>query len=335
MVGQALDGALAARFPEGQDPLANIALDSASMSGLLVPFEGTAHLRQGRIAYAGLAGIIIGFAALVPSRRRDVWPWALIAAVGLLLSLGPHLRLDDTEVGSFTLPMAWLIDAIPSLLAYRMPIRFLALVFLGLGALVALLLHQMRIEGLGLRWRSLLVALLLIDGLWFTGAMIDETRATAEVPDGYEELSGRGAVMDLWGHDRNLLRYSGLSAFYQVHHGQPAMTDFTQAVNAQSVLSRRFGLALVQQDVEEVNEIVSLLQALGVTDIAFHPDSFQDRDQTRIRGSLNSISENQVTAIRSEVTNRVEVFYLPEPNANIDRDQARRTILEWIERESR
>lgn len=334
MVGQALDGALAARFPEGQDPLSNIALDSASLSGLLVPFGGTAHLRQGRIAYAGLAAIILGCAALVPGKRRDLTPWAALAAAGLVLSLGPYLRIDDTEVGSMPLPLAWMIDLIPSMLAYRMPIRFLALTFLGLGVLVALLLKRLRSEGLGIGWQGAILTVLVLDGLAFTGLALDETTATAEVPEGYSEVSGSGAVLDLWGHDRDLLRYAGLSAFYQIEHGQPSVTDFTQANNAQSVLSRRLGLALVQKDELVAAEVISVLKGLGVTDIAFHPGSFQDRDQARVRGGLNSICDSHIQARSTDDSDRVEVFYLPDDLAALSGPEAEARLVQWLEEAS-
>jgi hypothetical protein len=325
-----LDTALSDRFPQGEDPLSNVAQDSVSLSGLLVPFPAVAHLRQFRIFYLGLAPLILGLAALSASSWRDTLPWSSLAMVGLLLALGPTLRLTDADPGQLSMPYAWIHQWIPGILAYRMPARFLALVFLGLGGLVALLLSQLRRDGLTLGFRGLLVSLVVVDGLVFTGAALDETLTPAEVPRGYEALSGEGAVLDFHGFDRDLLRYSGRSAYYQVFHGMPVLCDFTQTGDAQAVISRILGIALVEGRDEESREVFSVLWALGVRDLAFHSRTFRDGDGEVIRKRLMRLARSE-RAIPDTGSDPVEIFHIPTDKEGLSLTEARRRLQAWKE----
>jgi hypothetical protein len=328
MVGAALDGAIAARFPEGQDPLRNVALDSLSLTGLLVPVPGTAHLRQGRIGSVGLVPLCFGLLALAVRSPRKVLPWLILSAVGVTLALGPYLRLDDRSFGTLRLPYAGLYAISRSVLAYRMPARFLALSFVGLAALVALFLDRLRRDGLRPRWTALLLGLLLADGLLFTGFATDTTRAPATVPSAYASLSGKGALLDLWGYDRDLLRFAGLSAFYQTHHGQPCMTDFTRAGDAQTVTNRRLSLALADGREAEAQQILGVLARLGVTDLALHTSGFRDSDLSRMKATLSRLTK---TAAASAPTEDDPVILYHIPPANLDIDGAWAEIQAWAE----
>jgi len=325
----ALDAAVGARVG-AEDPLSVVALDSVSLSGILVPYPETAHLRQGRIHYIGAVALVLGLGALTARKPRETLPWLSVFALGGVLALGPTLRLDDAHAGTGSLLYAWLYELSPAILAYRMPARFMALAFLGLAALSALFLDQLAREGLSRRWRLGFLGLLLIDGLVLTGTLGDETSAPAEVPSGYAGLSGEGAVLDLWGRDRDMLKYAGLSAFYQAHHGQPAMTDFTRTGSAQDVLSHRLSLALVEMRSAEVGDVLSVLDALGVSDIALHSASFHEADAARIRDGLEARCEAITGDTDVDDTDPVEIFRVPS-SKQLEADEAQDLLAAWME----
>ncbi|HJN77986.1 MAG TPA: hypothetical protein QGF58_29000 [Myxococcota bacterium] len=328
MVGSGLEAALESRFPSGHDVLANVAMDSASVSGLFAPYPATAHLRQGRVTYIGLAPLLFGCAALVCVPRRRVLPWLSIALTATVLALGPMLRFDDQSSGSITMPYAWLAWVSRAWLAYRMPIRFLLVSSLGLGALTALLLEQLRREGLPRTWRFLLLALVGVDALVMTGSTIDHTVTPAAVPVGYDHLSRRGAVLDLWGHDRMLLKYAGLSAYYQVEHGQPSLADFTRAGDAQSVLSKRLALALFDEQEERITELLSLMKGLGVSDVVLHPGSFVEADALQLRAALRT---RLVLIYAPDDADDVEVFVLPKFIEAMPAEDAQEQLRMWMD----
>ena len=56
------------------------------------------------------------------------------------------------------MPYAWLVELTPRALAYRMPYRFLALTFVGLAALTAMLITRTREDRLGPLWPAAMVA---------------------------------------------------------------------------------------------------------------------------------------------------------------------------------
>ncbi|MES2639880.1 MAG: hypothetical protein V4850_10375 [Myxococcota bacterium] len=314
--------AIAARFPDGEDPLRNVAQDSVTLSGILVPFPASAPLRQDRIFYLGLAGLVLAGLALVTRAPRRTAPWAALLGISLVFALGPLLRIDDASNVGMRLPYAWIADVAPQILAYRMPARLLSVTAVALAALAALALEGLRRDGLGRGWRVALLACLAIDGLFFTGAALDPTGAPARVPEGYSALSGRGAVFDLFGADRLLLRYSGRSVFYQVAHGQPVFADFTRGEGRMTSVSRRIAVALVLNDDAEANALFEALAAVGATDLAVHVDSFPTSDRDTVRAGLVRILGDAAPAPADTSGDVVEVFALPAPPAGLDKVSA-------------
>lgn len=74
---------------------------------------------------------ILCLAAVIKDRQRSLL-WATIATAGVVLSLGPTLRVAGSETG-VPLPYAW-IAALPGLDFLRTPSRFLQIGFVGLAA---------------------------------------------------------------------------------------------------------------------------------------------------------------------------------------------------------
>lgn len=306
-----LGGALTSRFPVGQDPLTNVAQDAVSLSGLLIPFPSVTHLRGFRIFYMGTVYLSVALAALTIGRRRSLGPWLVLAGAGLIMAMGPYLRIGDSDFSGPELPYAWMFAITDRVLAYRMPYRFMALVYVALAALVAIFLTRLRESRLGQPWILALVGLVLVDGLFFTGFAIDDTRAQATVPAGYASLSKRGAVLDLWAFDRKLLHFSGRSAYYQVFHQQPVLCNFTRGGDRQSVINQRLALALMSGDADGVNEVLKVLRGLGVTDIALHSASFEDETAASLRVMLATVTEEK-PALPDESWDPVEVYAIPE-----------------------
>lgn len=307
-----LDGALTARFPQGQDPLENIALDSVSLTSLLVPLDSVAHLRGTRIYYVGMAALAFGAGALARGPRREALPWAGLAVVGMVLSLGPVLKIDDADMRGLMMPYAWLVELTPRALAYRMPYRFLALTFVGLAALTAMLITRTREDRLGPLWPAAMVAAIAVDGLLFTGFAVDRTLTTATVPAGYRAITGEGAVLDMWAYDRRLLNFSGRSAYYQVFHGQPVLANFTRGGDRQTVLSARLALAIISEDRPMAEDVLAVLRGLGVTDIVVHTTTFTMMEADQVRQGLARITRQANRIADPGGGHMVEVFNVPE-----------------------
>lgn len=320
--------AIASRFPEGEDPLRNVAQDSVTLSGLLVPFPGSAPLRQDRIFYVGLAGMTLGLAALLLRSPRIVLPWAALLAASLLLALGPVLRVEDAALTGPSMPYAWIASVAPQILAYRMPTRLLSVVAVALAALCALALEGLRRDGLGKGWRVTLVALLAIDGLWFTGAMTDPVGAPARVPEGYQAASRPGPIFDFFGYDRLLLRYSGRSVFYQTSHDRPVFADFTRTEGRMTDVGRRLAGALVNNQTEEARALLEALAGVGATYVALHVESFPSSDQAAIRDGLINLLGPAEAAPPDTSGDPVELYALPAAAPGADLAAALRVLDE-------
>ena len=224
----------------------------------------------------------------------------------------------------------WMVSLFEDGLAYRMPLRFLSVAFVGLGVAVALLLEGLRSEGLGVKWRALLVGGVLVDTLLFTGALTDPALTRVQVPVGYSQLGESGAVLDLRAHDRYVLRQASLSTFYQMFHEKPILANHTQAIDRQDVVNRELGLALVSRDTTRIQHVLGLLFSLGVHDIAFHPNAFHASDALQIRTSLSTHCA-AVHPLPESGPDPVEVFRIPATHRDLPTDAALAIVDGWIE----
>lgn len=327
MVGSALETALVARTKVDEAPLANITADSVSLSSLIAVLPETAFLRQGRLSYVGLAPLVLASGALLIADRRQTVPWLGVAVAAIVLSLGPYLRLTDADLGpGLPLPYAGLVGLSDTFLAYRMPIRFLAVAAVGLGALAALFLDRLDKNGVGRALRWPLAGAVVFDVLVLNGFALDRTITPVEHPSAYEDLSGKGAVFDLWGPDRQLLRHAGVTAFHQTAHGQPVVADFTRIESPQAVVGQRLGVALAVGELSEAEELLQTLVGLGVSDLVVHMDTFQTVDANAIRARLRILATP-----RSREAADVEVYVLPDRLAGVSQDEALARIAEWSE----
>jgi len=274
--------------------------------------------------------VLLGLSAIFMVGWRRALPWLGLSFIGVLFALGPSLKLMDADAGTIALPYAWIVAVVPKFIAFRMPIRFLTIAFLGLGVLTAMFIDALAKEGIGRRWLAAILAMVAVDTLVFTGAMTDPTLTPVNVPVGYNQLSKQGAVLDLKGHDRFVLRDASLTIFYQLFHKQPVLADHTQAIDRQDVLARQLALALVEQKPTAIQYVLGLLHSLNVTDIAFHPKAFQDTDAVQIRKSLTEHCA-AVNPLPDPGNDPVEIFRIPASQNPFPAEQALDTVEGWIE----
>lgn len=150
---------------------------------------------------------LLGFAR-IRARKDPLVPWALLALIGIALSLGPFLR-----VGGQKIPMPWMaydvVDWVPIVRNARAPSRFACIAILGLAVASAIGL-ELVLDRLKARWaRILSVAPLVVVALEFFPAPFPmhelppcQAEATlARAKDGVLlslPLGGRSAY-DAWG----------------------------------------------------------------------------------------------------------------------------------------
>jgi hypothetical protein len=93
-------------------------------------------------AYIGIPLLLfIVFTLVIARRRKITWVAFTIAASAALLSMGPQAHLGGARSG-FELPDAWLQDL--PFFHNILPDRFAAVMYLGVGLLVALGLHELK-----------------------------------------------------------------------------------------------------------------------------------------------------------------------------------------------
>jgi hypothetical protein len=88
--------------------------------------------------FPGLAAVALGIAGIIASRNRERWFYLCLLFFAFVFSLGPRLYLTPIDPTSILLPYRWLYDAIPLTHALRAPVRFDALVMLGVAVLAGM-----------------------------------------------------------------------------------------------------------------------------------------------------------------------------------------------------
>lgn len=132
-------------------PLSEVRRFSASPNGLLLVPEQSwlthlkfLHKQSGeRALYPGLIATLLAGLGLVLGGRlqqhKRRWIFALIGLVGLILSLGPYLNMDEvgTKPTNIPLPYLWFYYHVPGFDALRVPYRFGVIMMLGLAICAA------------------------------------------------------------------------------------------------------------------------------------------------------------------------------------------------------
>lgn len=242
----------------GVEGLGGARLHSADLVSFLVPsprharvgwrtvevYERLDGLPNDGTAYLGGAIVVLAVAGLVRWWRRPFVRWsALLAAVGMLLALGPVLHVNGRELVpiavpapdgdgamSSLLPFSWL-TYVPSLTGLRSPVRFLTLTALGL-ALLAGFGSRSLLEGLGRTVRGF--ALVLVTALVAVESLSSfVSLQSSAVPGVYDAIAGDGggAVVNVplgfrSGFGRGYGVQQGAPMIWATHHEHPIAAGF-------------------------------------------------------------------------------------------------------------
>ncbi len=209
----------------------------------------------------GFLLLLVGVALV--SRPRRSLPWLLAAAVGIIAALGPYLFHDGAWIlgadgQRVALPWLLLQDAVPGL-AVTHPLRLAVAPLAVLAGLAALGGHRL----LGRR-AVLLLPLLLVDGLFISGAPWPVATSDARLPPVFDDLRARPGdpdwiILDLptdvgqtmatsrylfWqtGHHRPIPYAVDARASTNILLGRPAFRDLAATSRRRDDESRRLGL---------------------------------------------------------------------------------------------
>ena len=215
--------------------MASHAHDLATLVGFLLPGKGSfaVHEDMDRLIQSTYAGwLMLGLALIGLGRGRR--RWAVMAAVGMVLSCGPYLLLSESSYQEDPVPW-WLLlrDHVPVTRMITSYVRFSVFFFIGAAVLAGhgaeRLISQGRPSllktGLGLA----LAAAIYGEMRWFSPIPLPLPTANAEIPSasyGLATLPKEGAVLD-WPQrypDRSVevSRYF----FFQSAHARPIPYDF-------------------------------------------------------------------------------------------------------------
>jgi len=240
--------------------------------------------------------LALAVVAPVVLRRSAAWkPFALLAALGSVLALGPRLALGP-DGGGVPMPFA-LLDLLGLGAAIRFPARFLWCTGLGLGVVAALVCTRLA-EGRP-RATLVLLACALVDALVGTGLPGRAGTRLAAVPSAY--AGAGGPVLDLFpepldrtGTDH---RFRALACYYQSGHGWPIAEDCVAtnpALNPRAELARE---VLASGWVPE-----------GFSAVALHADLFHPADRARAGARLSPLDPDPV--VSTDGGERIQLYRL-------------------------
>ncbi|HTT72521.1 MAG TPA: hypothetical protein VMG32_14950, partial [Anaeromyxobacteraceae bacterium] len=206
--------------PGGADLLALLAPGGESALGRWLGARGPA-LDGAPDLHPGY--LLLGLALLGGARAKAARPWLAVAGLGLVLSLGPTLRVGGASALDGWLPYAWLERALPALRLWASPSRCGFL--LGLGLAVAAGGALSALSRSSRRGRLLACALALLAlGEGFPAPLL---LASLPAPRFLRDLARdpeRWTVLDATGPER--------SSWHQVLHGHPQVGGASMPVPA-------------------------------------------------------------------------------------------------------
>jgi hypothetical protein len=245
------------------------ALASFVVPSRVNPFYGTMFERFGDYGVTGTIGmrsetsialtvwVLAGIGVSRMRRDRSIF-WAVAAAVFLVLTLGPRLRLTGRLETNIPLPYLALYYAVPPLRSSRDPTRLLPMVMLMMSILAAFGFRAW-LDTLGRRGvrTAALVAVACL--LLLETAMPRPTKVPADrlIPDVYRQIAGEvGAVIDLSRDQEAMLA--------QTLHGLPITSGRVAVPRASSVTE----MLPVEQDLRNPDRLSGLDPAARATRLA-------------------------------------------------------------------
>jgi hypothetical protein len=233
-----------------------------------------------RQLFPGLVILVASGAALWPGaeRRRATILYALLAAVALVLSLGPEPAAWSHRLLPWG-PYLWVARVIPGMDGLRVPARLSVIVLMALSVLAALGLARMlaRLTPRARAWAAFLIGAAVFAEGWSAPLRMAPVDARGRPGDrgAYRWLAQQpaGGAIELpiveWAIAPTLTyQYATLS------HGHPIVNGYSGYGSAlQEFLG---GGASPLNDLDRIDDSLNLLRAVGVRYVLVHPRDYDD-----------------------------------------------------------
>lgn len=189
------------------------------------PMLARAHGIGGYELFAGYTALVLASLGVV-WRKREAAPFVVLAAVFLVLSLGPRLHIG-AHTFAFSAPYEWASAVLPWLKIDRTPARHAVVALVCMVALAGYGLAELRrrLPGRSRTLTALAAALVVLE---FNQAPLPLNQYP--IPDFVETIKNDkvfGSVLDL-PYLPDLKRFAGI---YQVHHGKPLAFQLTSRID--------------------------------------------------------------------------------------------------------
>jgi hypothetical protein len=230
--------------------------------------------------FPGLLTMALALWGLIRGRGRARWFALLLVLISFLLSLGPRLYLAPGQPAGLdvALPYAWLYALVPGFKALRAPVRFDALLMLGLAVLAGYGVAAL-LDGKGCRFaQALLVGCLLllgVESLVWPAAVAEPVPVGVQVPPVYRWLAEQdtthgphpGPVLELpmaFTPGGPRLDYQYLSTY----HWRTTPDGYS------GFIPPKHGQIVYEMERFPSERSLSLLQALDVAYVVVHADRY-------------------------------------------------------------
>ena len=292
--------------------------------------------------YPGVVLLILGVLGIVAYRRRwVVWGFASAGLVAAVLSLGPTLGNS-----SIPLPYWWMFDHVPLFTAMRVPARLGGIVALVVAVLAGFGICWLQ-ETLRERWPAAQtwlpavaaagVTVLAISDVAARPVALDVVDWSADEQAAYGWLAEQpaGAVMEFPAQSifadpagASVRRHVGLSMLGSTVHWHPLVNGNSGFIpQSYSDLLERFvgnvpradgTLALAVSHVDD--EVVPLLQDLGVRYLVVHEDRYPKADRAAVLAALDAAAPRATLVERH---GDISVWKVVTPIGRRDRPEVR------------
>ncbi|MBD3299136.1 MAG: hypothetical protein GF341_10810 [candidate division Zixibacteria bacterium] len=247
-------------------------------------------------AYLGWYLLGLALVAVTIYRSKEVSRWGIVAAVFLILSLGPTLIVSDTRLLPGLMPYRWLFETVPYFNLARTPTRMIVAAQWALAILVAFALDGWMAavrSTLRSHWRTVTVGLIYIASIAAIGfeyAARPIPLIPMQVPPVYNQVVSDpevAVICDL--PIRRQLQISNWYMYWQTYHERKAVNGYLthHSANATQLVDN----IATWQTVDSTQ--LEQLQAVGVDAAVIH--------QPNQPGQL--IRLNEETGARSESEN--------------------------------
>ena len=244
-----------------------------------------------RLIFAGFVPLGLALYALIRSRGRAVWFWAISTLAFGLLSLGPVLHVagqtDLPLVGEVVLPYGWLNRVVPFMDISRSVSRLDVMVMLSLGVLASIGVSAVLRDANASRRKSTAIGGILAVVICIEFLAVPYPMSAPDTPPFYFTLAGDGedyAVLNLpmdWDRPNYLL--------YQTVHGKRLTSAYTSRDNPLSLVDRTpFLQELRRPGMPHVAEGnpgdvgLSVLDAFGIRCVVIDLYQMPAEDQRRV-----------------------------------------------------